>query len=89
VWPQEVEAALRDHPKVADVAVAGRADPEWGQRVVAYVVAVTVDDPPTLDELRDHARERVAPFKAPREIALLSALPRTSSGKVIRGALSP
>jgi O-succinylbenzoic acid--CoA ligase len=89
VWPQEVEAALRDHPKVAAVAVAGRPDHEWGQRVVAYVVPVDAADPPTLRELRGHARERVAAFKAPRELAVLSTLPRTPSGKIRRGALSP
>jgi O-succinylbenzoic acid--CoA ligase len=88
VWPQEVEAALRDHPKVAEVAVAGRIDPEWGQRVAAFVVPIVAGDPPTLEELRDHARERVAAFKAPRELSLLSALPRTPSGKIRRGVLS-
>ena len=89
VWPQEVEAALRDHPKVADVAIAGRTDPEWGERVVAFVVPVDAGDPPSLEELRDRARERVAAFKAPRELVLLVALPRTVGGKIRRGALSP
>jgi o-succinylbenzoate---CoA ligase len=87
VWPQEVEAALREHPKVAELAVAGRADPEWGQHVVAFVVPVAPDDPPTLEELRDHAAERMARFKMPRELVLLPALPRTPSGKVRRGEL--
>jgi o-succinylbenzoate---CoA ligase len=84
VWPQEVEAAIREHPKVAELAVAGRADPEWGQHVVAFVVPVALDDPPTLEELRDHAAERMARFKMPRELVLLPALPRTPSGKVRR-----
>jgi acyl-CoA synthetase (AMP-forming)/AMP-acid ligase II len=88
VWPEEVEASLRDHPKVADIAVAGRSDAEWGQRVAAFVVAVDPDHPPTLQELRDRAREHVAAFKAPRELVLLSELPRTASGKIRRGALS-
>jgi O-succinylbenzoic acid--CoA ligase len=87
VWPQEVEAALREHPKVAELAVAGRADPEWGQHVVAFVVPVAPDDPPTLEELRDHAAERMARFKMPRELVLLPALPRTPSGKIRRGEL--
>ena len=47
VWPQEVEDALADHPKVSDVAVAGRAHEEWGQQVVAFVVPASGDDPPT------------------------------------------
>lgn len=87
VWPQEVERALRDHPKVAEVAVAGRLDPEWGERVVAFVVAAPGGDPPTLDELRAHASERLARFKAPKDLVLLSELPRTTSGKLRRGAL--
>ncbi len=87
VWPQEVEAALREHPKVAELAVAGRSDPDWGQHVVAFVVPVTLEDPPTLQELRDHAAERMARFKLPRELVLLPALPRTPSGKIRRGEL--
>lgn len=88
VWPEEVEGALRDHPKVAEVAVAGRADAEWGQRVVAFVVPRSIDDPPTLDELREAAADRIARFKAPRDLVLVEALPRTTSGKIRRTALS-
>ena len=87
VWPQEVERALRDHPKVADVAVAGRPDPEWGERVVAFVVAAHGEDPPTLEELRAHTSERIARFKAPKDLVLLPELPRTASGKLRRDAL--
>jgi O-succinylbenzoic acid--CoA ligase len=87
VWPQEVEAALREHPKVAELAVAGRVDPEWGQHVVAFVVPTAPGDPPTLEELRDHAAERMARYKMPRELVLLPALPRTPSGKIRRGEL--
>lgn len=87
VWPQEVEAALADHPKVRDVAVAGRPDPEWGQQVVVFVVPRLVDDPPSLDELRDHVAGRLARFKAPRELSLVAELPKTSSGKLRRSAL--
>jgi O-succinylbenzoic acid--CoA ligase len=86
VWPQEVEEALRGHPKVTDVAVAGRPHPEWGQQVVAFVVA-EADAPPSLEELRAHAAERIARFKAPRELVLVSEIPRTASGKIRRGAL--
>jgi O-succinylbenzoic acid--CoA ligase len=85
VWPDEVEDALRGHPKVADVAVAGSPDPEWGQRVVAYVVPVDPLAAPTLAELRDHAARTLARFKTPRELVLLlGELPYTASGKVRR-----
>jgi o-succinylbenzoate---CoA ligase len=87
VWPQEVERALRDHPKVADVAVAGRPHAEWGEQVVAFVVPHEGADPPTLQELRAHATERIAGFKSPRDLVLMSELPRTASGKIRRSEL--
>ena len=87
VWPEEVEAALATHPKVTDVAVAGRPDPEWGQHVVAWVVPHDPTDPPTLEQLREHCRDTLARFKAPRDVRLLTALPRTTNGKVRRAAL--
>ena len=74
VWPQEVEEALRGHPKVADVAVAGRPHPEWGQQVVAFVVPASADDPPSLEELRARAAERIARFKSPGELVLVSGI---------------
>ena len=88
VWPREVENALRDHPKVAEVAVGGRLDPEWGQRVVAWVVSTDRSDAPTLDELREHAAATIARHKVPRELVLVDELPRTFSGKVRRVALA-
>ena len=87
VWPHEVEVALRDHPMVADVAVAGRPHEEWGQQVVAFVVPVSGDDPPTLEELREHGAERIARFKLPRAVVPMTELPRTASGKIRRGEL--
>lgn len=87
VWPQEVELALRGHPKVADVAVAGRPDPEWGQQVVAFVVPTDRNDPPGMEELRAFAAERIARFKSPKAVVLITDVPRTSSGKIRREAL--
>ena len=84
VWPDEVERVLAAHPKVADVAVAGRPDPEWGQRVEAFVVPASVDDPPSLDDLRDFGADRLARFKLPRELHLVAEIARTRSGKVRR-----
>lgn len=88
VWPREVETALRDHPKVTEVAVGGRLDPEWGQRVTAWVVPTDRSAPPTLEELRDHASLTIARHKAPRELVLVDELPRTFSGKLRRAALT-
>jgi O-succinylbenzoic acid--CoA ligase len=86
VWPVEVERVLERHPAVAEVAVVGRPDPEWGHRVVAVVVP-TADGPPTLDELRAAAKAELPAFAAPRAIEVLDRLPRTSLGKVSRTAL--
>ena len=88
VWPDEVEAILRTHSAVADVAVAGRPDPEWGEHVTAWVVPVNPQDPPTLEQLREHCREDLARFKAPRDLRIVTALPRTLSGKVRRADLT-
>ena len=87
VWPDEVEAVLRRHPKVADVAVAGRPEPAWGEHVVAWVVPGDPTDPPTLEELREHCRDDLARFKAPRDLRVVTTLPRTPNGKVRRSAL--
>ncbi len=85
VWPEPVEAVLRDVPGVADVAVAGAADAEWGQRVVAFVVAGDVV--PTLDALRDAVKAALPAYAAPKQLVLVDALPRTAIGKVQRGRL--
>jgi o-succinylbenzoate---CoA ligase len=87
VWPEEVEGILAGHPKVADFAVAGRPDPEWGERVEAYVVPASLADPPTLDELRSFGADHLAGFKLPRELHLIGEMPRTRSGKVRRREL--
>jgi acyl-CoA synthetase (AMP-forming)/AMP-acid ligase II len=89
IWPQEVESVLREHPRVVDVGVTGRPDPEWGMRVVAYVVPEPDLAPPTTQELRDFASDRIARFKAPRDVVLVESLPRTASGKLRRSDLAP
>jgi O-succinylbenzoic acid--CoA ligase len=87
VWPRPVEAALETHPGVAEAAVTGCPDAEWGERVVAWVVPVDPATPPTLSDLRATVADRVAPFAAPRQLVLLAALPRTAIGKVRRDRL--
>jgi len=88
VHPDEVEAVLATHPGVAEAAVAGRPDPEWGQRVAAFVVPRDPASPPTLAELRAFTRERLAAAKAPRELVLVASLPRGPSGKLLRRLLA-
>ncbi len=87
VWPAAVEAVLSAHPAVSEVAVAGRADPEWGQRVVAFVVPRLPRHPPDLADLRAAVKERLPAHAAPRELVLVDRLARTTLGKVRRHPL--
>lgn len=87
VWPDPVEAVLRSAPGVAEVAVAGRPDDEWGHVVVAWVVPDDPADPPRLPELREAVKAVLAPWAAPRRLVVVDALPRTTLGKVRRGEL--
>ena len=87
VWPSAVENALVSYAEVLEVAIVGRPDEEWGARVVAFVVPSDKHTPPTLDELRDHVKQTLPAYAAPRELVLLDELPRTASGKVTRDAL--
>jgi O-succinylbenzoic acid--CoA ligase len=87
VWPQPLEQVLAAAPGVGDVAVTGAFDAEWGQRVVAIVVPADPASPPTLDQLRAHAKTALPAFCAPRELRLVSAIPRTALGKPRRDLL--
>ena len=87
VRPQRVEAAIGSHPGVADVAVIGREDREWGQAVVAVIVPES-GGAASDDELIAHARLRLEPFEVPKRIERVGELPRTPSGKVVRRLLS-
>jgi o-succinylbenzoate---CoA ligase len=86
VDPSEVEAVLRLHPDVQDVAVVGMPDPEWGERVVAVVVPGSVSSP-SHAELETLARERLSPAKVPKRILFLGLLPRNVNGKLDRPAV--
>ena len=83
VYPQEVEAALLEHPSVAEVVVFGVVHDEWGQEVRARVVAAP-NMPLDGDQLRSWARDRLAAFKCPRHIEVVAELERTPTGKVKR-----
>ncbi|GFM20339.1 MULTISPECIES: acyl-CoA ligase FadD12 [Mycobacteriaceae] len=86
VYPIEVEKILTAHPGVAEAAVLGVDDEQYGQRLAAFVVldkgaSVEVDD------LKQHVRDNLANYKVPRDITLLPALPRGSTGKILRNEL--
>ena len=88
VAAEAVEGALRRHPSVADAAVVGEDDAEWGQRVVALIVPTDPTAPPTLDDLRAHVAGHLGRHAAPKEVRFVTDLPRTSLGKIDRAALS-
>ena len=87
VWPDPVEAVLGRVSGVAEVAVIGRPDPEWGAVVTAVVVPTDTGRPPALTDLQAAVRAELAPYCIPRRIELVDALPRTALGKVQRGRL--
>ncbi len=84
VYPREVELVLEAHPDVAEVAVAGVPSERWGEEVTAFVVpAGSVG----ADALIAYARERLAPYKCPRQVHFVEALPRNAMGKIQRSEL--
>jgi O-succinylbenzoic acid--CoA ligase len=87
VWPEAVEPVLATVGGVAEVGVAGRPDPEWGQRVVAWVVPADRRAPPSLEALREAVKAVLPAYAAPHELVLVDALPRTALGKLRRSLL--
>jgi fatty-acyl-CoA synthase len=86
VYPAEVEAVLEANPELAEVAVVGVDDPEWGERVRAFVVkrpGATIDE----GALKVWCRDRLAGPKVPRDFVFLDALPRNPTGKVLKREL--
>ncbi|AFS15245.1 MULTISPECIES: acyl-CoA ligase FadD12 [Mycobacterium] len=86
VYPIEVEKALAAHPDVAEAAVIGVDDEQYGQRLAAFVV-LEPGAGATPDALKQHVRDNLANYKVPREIAVLDELPRSSTGKILRAEL--
>jgi len=88
VYPAEVEAVLRRHPGVGQVAVIGVPDHRMGEVGLAVVVPTAGADPSALgDELPDLAREQLANFKVPRRVEVVDVLPTNASGKVLKREL--
>ncbi len=86
IYPREVEEVLLAHPAVQEVSVIGRPDAEWGERVLAFVVAAP-DTSVTAGELDRLCLDRLARFKRPRDYRFLDALPKNNYGKVLKTAL--
>jgi fatty-acyl-CoA synthase len=86
VFPGEVEELLITHPSVAECAVLGVQDPEFGQRLRAFVVPT--DGPVSVEELQAFVRDNLARYKVPREVLFLDELPRNGMGKVLKRELA-
>ncbi len=87
IYPAEVEAALHDHPALADLAVIGVPDEEWGRRVHAIIQPTDPANPPTAADLDAWARARITSYKAPKTYEIVDELPRNEAGKIRRSAL--
>jgi long-chain acyl-CoA synthetase len=83
IYPREVEEVLLKHPAVREVTVVGRPDPEWGEIVVAFLVAGTV----TRESLDSLCLEHIARFKRPKEYCFVESLPKNNYGKVLKTEL--
>jgi fatty-acyl-CoA synthase len=88
LYPSEIEDVLCEHPDVAEVAVVGAEDPDFGARPVAFVVAREGSGLSTAD-IDGFARRNLSRFKVPRDVVILEELPRNALGKVVRRELRP
>jgi O-succinylbenzoic acid--CoA ligase len=86
IYPAEVEAVLLEHPAVAEAGVIGAPDPVWGQVPVAFLV-IRAGAHVNSNLLIEHCRARLAAYKAPRQIHVVTELPRTAAGKLRRNLL--
>jgi acyl-CoA synthetase (AMP-forming)/AMP-acid ligase II len=86
IYPAEIERVLYAHPAVAEAAIVGVPDAEWGESACAFV-QLRPDHRATEADLIEHCRARLASYKKPRRVVFLAELPRTSNGKIARAAL--
>jgi O-succinylbenzoic acid--CoA ligase len=86
IWPEDLEQLFVDIDGITEVAVVGRDDEEWGQRVTIVAVSDR-DERALLEECRAIARERLGPWAQPKDIELVTAIPRTANGKIARALL--
>ncbi len=87
IYPREIEDRLTLHPAIADAAVLGAPDDEWGERVVAVIVVRPGEVAPTLDDVRAWCGVTLAPYKRPRQLVVVANLPRNPTGKLDKRAL--
>jgi len=86
IYPREVEEVLLLHPAVLEASVIGRPDPQWGETVMAFVVA-KLGRTVAAEELDRLCLDHIARFKRPREYRFVDALPKNSAGKILKSEL--
>jgi fatty-acyl-CoA synthase len=87
IYSAEIESVLQAHPQVREVAVIGVPHPEWGETPQAVIAPVYLADPPSLAQITEWCRERLAAYKKPTSIWIIDELPRNASGKVLKHRL--
>ena len=87
IYPREIEEVLLHHAGVAAASVVGRPDPEWGESVVAFVVAADASAVPSVEELDQLCLDRIARYKRPKEYRFVDSLPTNNYGKVLKREL--
>jgi acyl-CoA synthetase (AMP-forming)/AMP-acid ligase II len=87
IYPREVEETLLRHDAVSAVAVVGRPDPEWGEAVIAFVVAADPSSPPSAEELDELCLAHIARYKRPKGYRFVESLPTNNYGKVVKREL--
>jgi acyl-coenzyme A synthetase/AMP-(fatty) acid ligase len=86
VYPKEVEDVLGEHPSISEVAVIGIPDPKWGEAVIAVVVPKG-EDALTLEEVRAFCRDKIAGYKMPKGLKVVTEIPKNATGKVVKREL--
>lgn len=87
VWPHRVERVLETHPAIAEAALVGRADPDWGHRLEAIIIVAPGCASPSLGEVREHVSAELPVWNAPKDLTIVTSLPKTALGKIRRSDL--
>jgi long-chain acyl-CoA synthetase len=86
VYPREVEEVLYSMPQVQECAVVGVPDREWGEKVIAFIIA-KAEGAPSTGEVKSFLKSRLSPFKVPKEYVFVKDMPKNATGKILKREL--